>query len=156
MSDNEFDRDFETELRAKLRQSIIPPATPEYVRDAVEGLAALAAAESGGRRTFGTRPLHSFWLRGAAATAVIVAAIVALIAASVLWPSAQVATSGPTLTPGTILDLDVTADGGGFVYTEGDGLRVTADRGATWSEARQVPPGDSAQDHRARAHAFAT
>ncbi|MFI5258943.1 MAG: WD40/YVTN/BNR-like repeat-containing protein [Candidatus Limnocylindrales bacterium] len=156
MSDYVFDLDFEAELRAELRRSIVPPATPEYVRDAVERLAAPAIARGAGRRTFDTWPLGILWLRRAVAAA----AAAAVIAAVLLWRSAQMAlvpafpstyspvpTPASSITPGTMLDVGVTADGGGFVYIEGDGLRVTTDRGVTWSEARRVPASDSVQDH---------
>jgi hypothetical protein len=35
--------------------------------------------------------------------------------------------------------LDVTADGGVFVYAKGEGMRVSLDSGVTWSAGRQMP-----------------
>ena len=45
MSDSDFDRELEEKVRAELRGSIVPPATPFYVRDRVERLATRALAE---------------------------------------------------------------------------------------------------------------
>ncbi len=150
MNDHDLGRDFEEEVRAGLRHSIVPPPTPEYLRDHVERLAAREIADPGYRG-----PFRSWWRRrsllgGLAATA----ALIAIIAATAFWRGAgwsagpaSSGSSGPTFAPGPVLHMSVTADGGGFVYTDGDGLRVTTDRGVTWSEARQVPARDSAQDH---------
>jgi hypothetical protein len=159
MNDADFDPIFEAEVRAELRRSIVPPPTPEYVRERVERTATRVIEQAGQPRVFGR--WRSARLLGGLAAAV---GIVAVIAAALFWRSetpvpgptpatgptsaaSPTPTPGPTISPGTGLHMSVTPDGGGFVYIEGDGLRVTTDYGATWSEARQVPPGDSGQDH---------
>jgi photosystem II stability/assembly factor-like uncharacterized protein len=160
MNDTDFDPVFEAEIRAELHRTIVPPCAPAHVREAVEGAAEQALKKAQGRRALGRRGLFTGWARLAAAVAIV--AVVALVAAILAWdrsrpaplasPTATATPSatpnpGPTIAPGTGLHLSVTPDGGGFVYVEGDGLRATTDFGATWSEARQVPPGDSGQDH---------
>jgi photosystem II stability/assembly factor-like uncharacterized protein len=150
MSNFDFDRELEAIVREELRRSIVPPATPDYIRDCVDDIAAAATAA----------PRHHLIpLPGAGAMKVraLAAAVVigALIVAGLCWHGAQPApaTGTPgfspvsTSSPGTVLHLSLTPDGAGFVYIDGDGLRVTTDRGASWSEARQIPASDSAQDH---------
>lgn len=150
MTEHDLGRDFEADVRAELRRSLVPPPTPEHLRDHVERLSARETADPSYSRRFRSLWQRRSLLGGLAATA----ALAAIIAATAFWRGAgwgaspaSSGSSGPTFAPGAILHVSLTADGGGFVYTDGDGLRVTADRGSTWSEARQVPASDSAQDH---------
>ena len=161
MKDIDFDRDLETELRAELHRTIVPPVAPEYLRERVERMSEQASVGSSRRPSF--RFLSG--LGGLALGLGSTALVVALVAATFVWMSRSsgagtgsaptvgpvravdpAVTSGPTfpLRPASAgaadVDLlDVTADGGIFTYAKNEGLRVSLDSGVTWSEPRQMP-----------------
>jgi photosystem II stability/assembly factor-like uncharacterized protein len=160
MSRYDIDADFEAQVRAELRQTIVPPPVPEHVREGVENMAEKygdAATQSPRNRAWLTRPLILVRVAALAVVLVLVAVTVMLMgtrpaggpAAGLPLPPAPadpLATPGPTFStaydfPGasTATLLDVTSDGAAFVYVEGQGLRVSTDSGVTWSEARTVP-----------------
>ena len=156
MSDN-FDPKQEAELRGYLHATIRPPRTPDRIRLRIESMDAAVIPAA--------RPMPALpaWLRHRAPalrTAGAVGLTIVLVAGLVVvWQSrpsvsttpASAATATPSqvdsISTGTDLASGVISDGGGFVYVEGYGLRVTTDYGSNWSEARQVPVSDSVEDH---------
>ena len=151
----EFDRAFEDQVRAELRTSIVPPATPFYVRDRVERMATRALEPVKGPllpATFRSR------FSGAGGVAAIVA-IVAIIGVGLAWrgsglgPAAP-AVSLPTLpgTPGPSFPpapdaasaravvMSALAPGlTGVISVDGLGYRITHDGGVTWSSMAAAP-----------------
>ena len=158
---NEFDRDLEDDLRAELRRSILPPPTPQSLRETVEAMSEQAMARPARRPGLSFPRSRGRLAFGLGATALILA----IVAATFAWAgrsNGDAAGSAPTVglvravdpavTPGPTFPvraasagaadvqlLDVTADGGVFVYAKDEGLRVSLDGGVTWSEARPVP-----------------
>ncbi len=162
MNDNDFDREFEDEVRAEIQGSITPPATPMHLRERVERMAE-QQLEGAGRRSF--RPRLGF---GAAAGRLAVVAIgVVLVAGTMVtlsWrggggtgslpsdastnPTGVAARSGdpagtpgptPRVDPRDVRLLDATADGSAVVLVGGNKIRVSTDGGDTWSAARPLP-----------------
>ncbi len=151
----EFDRAFEDQVRAELRTSIVPPATPFYVRDRVERMATRALEPVKGPllpATFRSR------FSGAGGVAAIVA-IVAIVGVGLAWrgsglgPAAP-AVSLPTLpgTPGPSFPpapdaasaravvMSALAPGlTGVISVDGLGYRITHDGGVTWSSMAAAP-----------------
>ena len=78
MNDNDFDREFEDEVRAEIQGSITPPATPMHLRERVERMAE-QQLEGAGRRSF--RPRLGF---GAAAGRLAVVAIGVVLVAGTM------------------------------------------------------------------------
>jgi len=103
MNDFDFDRDLEDKVRAELRRSIVPPATPFYVSDRVERLAtrALSGETPRGRAGLASRRGRLSGAVGLAAALAIVAIIGVGLAWRVAGPGNNVAPLvAPTL-PGT-------------------------------------------------------
>ena len=158
MSRNEsrLDEALEAEVRSVLRRTILTPPTPEYVRYRVEAMDADSIPTRRGilqwLETPGWTRHRHFALR--AGLTLALALVVMVAAGGLLWkigqtpsPAASLPAGVSVWSPGRILNWDVTANGAGFVYVDGKGLFVTADRGASWSGPRQIPGSDSAQDH---------
>ena len=158
MNDDDFDREMEAEVRAELRRSIVPPATPFYVRDRVERLASRAIEEPQG----GSLGLAAWRARlsGAAGLAAAVA-IVAIIGVGLAWrgagpgPAQHTApapaptlpgTPGPSFPPAPdaassrAVTMLAWADGlTGVISVAGEGTRITRDGGVTWSQLAPAP-----------------
>jgi hypothetical protein len=162
MSEREFDSRLEARVRAELRRAIVPPPTPDHVRDRIDRMAeeAIAAPGSGSRRFLAGFPIgraigrpRGFRLNGLAAAAAIAAIVsVALFGWDALNWHPPIAAPTPSPTPGTSMPagpgltgvVSVTPDGAAFVWVQSDdALRVTTDRGVTWSESRRLPPSDN-------------
>jgi hypothetical protein len=174
MSDSDFDRELEEKVRAELRGSIVPPATPFYVRDRVERLATRALAEPPIGR-FSVAP----W-RGRVSTVAGLAAalaIAAVVGVGLAWrsssPSNNLAhplvaptlpgTPGPTFqaAPGGAASRGVTlfATAGGLtgvISVDGLGYQITHDGGVTWSAivGPAATPTDSDFDFVDATHGF--
>lgn len=151
MNDFDFDRDLEDKVRAELRRSVVPPATPFYVRDRVERLATRALSGESPRE----RAALAAWrgrlsgVVGLAAALAIVAVIGVGLAWHVAGPGNNVAplvaptlpgTPGATFPPAPIeayskyVRLVATAgDLTGIISVEGLGYQITHDGGVTWS-----------------------
>jgi hypothetical protein len=167
MNDNgsDFERNLEADVRAELRRTIVPPATPTYLRERVE-LMAEHQIEGAGRRRSLRPSLRSWFLGGAFVARLGVTAVVLAVLAGTAFTLSRnggpgsgsapaigpargddpAATSGPTFPPNpvspggkTVTLLDTTPDGGVFVRVEGEGMRVSTDSGVTWSENRPLP-----------------
>ena len=174
MNDSDFDRDLEDKVRAELRRSIVPPATPFYVRDRVERLASRALAGESPRGHTGL----SAWrgrLSGAVGLAAALA-IVAIIGVGLAWrassPGNNVAplvaptlpgTPGPTFQPApsgaTSKGVTLVATAGGLtgiISVEGLGYQITHDGGVTWSPiaAPSTAPTDPDFDFVDATHGF--
>ena len=161
MNDLDFDRDLETDLRAELHRTIVPPPAPQYLRERVERMSEQTMTRPDRRPGF--RFLGG---RGALAMGLGTTALVLVrVAATFIWmvrSSGGGAGSAPTVGPARAVDpavtpgptfplrtastgsaavglLDVTAEGGVFVYAKDQGMLVSLDSGVTWSEARQMP-----------------
>jgi hypothetical protein len=155
MSDFDSDRDLEDKVRAELRRSIVPPATPEYLRYRIAAMSAdTIPARRGSSRTQSWVPRRT----RRAAVAVRVAAAALLVAAlfvagGVIWnsrvnPAAEAPTfSGPVFDDGAVMFPQIRPNGVAYTYVDGKGLYLTSDFGVTWSSARQIPAGNSARDH---------
>ena len=161
MNDFDLDRDLETDLRAELHRTIVPPAAPQYLRERLEKMSEQASV--GSSRRPGFRFLTG--LGGLALGLGSAALVVVMVAATFVWMGrgdGGTAGSAPTVGPVRAMDpgvtpgprfpisavsagtadatlLDVTADGGVFIYAKNEGLRVSLDSGITWSEARPMP-----------------
>jgi photosystem II stability/assembly factor-like uncharacterized protein len=167
MNDFDSDRDLEADVRAELRRTIVPPATPEYLRARVEEMAEPLSTGPG------RRPSFRLWIgRGAlalrlAATALILVVVAATVvsmsrssgggvgAGSVPTnPSPNptdvtarsgdpAGTPGPTFAPDSrdVRLQDATADGSAVVVVGENAIRVSTDGGDTWSAARPLPAG---------------
>jgi photosystem II stability/assembly factor-like uncharacterized protein len=167
MNDFDSDRDLEADVRAELRRTIVPPATPEYLRARVEEMAEPLSTGPG------RRPIVRLWIgRGAlalrlAATALILVVVAATVvsmsrssgggvgAGSVPTnPSSNptevaarsgdpAGTPGPTFAPDPrdVRLQDATADGTAIVVVGENAIRVSPDGGDTWSAARPLPAG---------------
>jgi photosystem II stability/assembly factor-like uncharacterized protein len=160
MNDHDVDRNLEADVRAELRRSIVPPPTPEYVRDRVERLASRAIGEETWRDAI------PVWRRLKASLTALVAvlAIVVLVGAALAWRSrggdtavgprttggstpspTLVGTPGPTFPPVPTGANRLVGQFGwihglaAFIVVEDRELHITTDGGITWSEARQLP-----------------
>lgn len=149
----ELDRDFEPIVREELHRSIVPPHVPDYVRYRVEAMDGTMAPS---RRRFVLRPEAPSWMRHhtlALRTSASIALAGVVAAAALTWqvhqssPAASLPAGVSVTFPGRMLNWDVLPDGAGFVYIDGKGLFVTADSGADWSPARQIPGSDTERDH---------
>jgi hypothetical protein len=156
----DFDQALEAEVRSVLRQSIVPPPLPDYVRYRVGAMDGAALPMPRGPLARWRSPgltgpwprftrRHPATLRVAAALAVVVA----VVAGAAVWQGRQTATvaapseSAPVWNPGAMMLPQLAPNGAGYTYVDGTGLFVTADYGATWSGPRQIPAADSPQDH---------
>jgi photosystem II stability/assembly factor-like uncharacterized protein len=153
---DEFDRELEARVRAELHSSIVPPATPFYMRDRVERMA--AGAQAPRRRLVRIAALRAR-LNGVASLAAVVA-IVAVVGAGLAWrgtgpgPGAGTPTQHPTL-PGTAGPSFPPAPGPGsskdaslvswadpltaVISVKDGGLRMTRDGGLTWTPLTEAP-----------------
>ncbi len=142
----DVDPELEAHVRDALRRSIVPPATPRHVREAIETLADDRGERAGGR-----------WRirRGASALASLAAAIaiVAVVGASLALRGGGPAAPTTGATPGTpgpvlpdarlgqtpAVDFGWTGQGLTAWATGADGLRFTEDGGVTWSSPVALP-----------------
>jgi len=148
MNGDDIEVELEAEVRAVLRRTIVPPPVPEYMRDRVELLAQQPSTRA---------PYRWLWSvqTGAANLGRLAAlsAVVAVVLATAAWLSVQpvpgggvgTPSAGPTPEPaGGFVVIALPNQTAGFVGIGGAGIRMTADRGLTWSQARQFPPADAA------------
>lgn len=167
MNDFDSDRDLEADVRAELRRTIVPPATPEYVRDRVERLAEQAISGAGRRPVFRLVIGRGALVLRLAATALILVVVAVTFVSMGLSgrggvgsgsgptnPSSNptdvaarsgdpAGTPGPTFAPDPrdVRLQDATADGTAIVVVGGNAIRVSPDGGDTWSAARPLPAG---------------
>ena len=170
---DDFDRELEDMVRAELRSSIVPPATPFYVRDRVERIAT-RALEQPVREPLFPAVLRSR-LSGVASLAAVVA-VVALVGVGLAWRGAGPGPAAPTVAlptlPGTAgpsfppalpaassrtATIAAWAPGLiGVIGVEGLGSRITHDGGVTWSAIASAPatPSDPDLDFLDASHGF--
>jgi photosystem II stability/assembly factor-like uncharacterized protein len=155
LRERQLDESLEARARAALRRAIVPPPTPEYLRYRID---AMSAATVPARRGpwWPETPFVRWGRRNATAVRAVAAfvAVAALIGGGLaVWNARQNRTvaaptfAGPVFDYGAVMMPQLEPGGAGFTYVDGKGLFVTGDYGATWSDARQVPAGDSARDH---------
>lgn len=150
-----IDEALETRVRTALHRAIVPPSTPEYVRYRIAAMSAdTIPAPRGTSWTQSWLPRRTrrdpIAVRVAAAALLIVALLVAggLIWNSRVNPAAAAPTfSGPVFDDGAVMFPQIRPNGVAYTYVDGRGLYVTSDFGATWSNSRQIPSGNSARDH---------
>ena len=142
----DIDPELEAIVHAALRRSIVPPATPGPVRDAIEAMATNRGARAGAQ--------WRVW-RGASALASLAAvvAVLAIVGAGLALrgggpaaatPGATLGTPGPALPDPSPGEKPATAfgwTGHGLTAwaTRADGLRFTEDGGVTWSSPVALP-----------------
>ncbi len=156
----EIDPAFEAEVRSVLRRSIVPPPVPDYVRYRVEAMDGVSLPMPRGPFARWRSPgLPGPWPRlarrhpAALRVAASLAVVLALAAGAAVWrahgptTAAAPTASAPVWQPGAMMLPQLAPNGAGYTYIDGTGLFVTADYGATWSGPRQIPAGDSPQDH---------
>jgi photosystem II stability/assembly factor-like uncharacterized protein len=135
MTDN-----YESQLRARL--GALERAVPVSSEEALAGQTIRGRA-----RVRSALPVGS--LVAAGLVALIVVGIAPRLAPAGVGasPWGAPSESAPAWNPGAMMLPQLAPNGAGYTYVDGTGLFVTADYGATWSGPRQIPAGDSPQDH---------
>jgi hypothetical protein len=153
--ERQIDEALETRVRSALRQAIVPPSTPEYLRYRIADMsAATIPARRGPSWTQWWVPRRT--RRDAVAVRVAAAALLIaalFVAGGVIWNSrvnpavAAPTFSGPVFDDGAVMLPQIRPNGVAYTYVDGKGLYLTSDFGVTWSSSRQIPAGNSARDH---------
>lgn len=145
---------FEAEVRSFLRQSIVPPPTPQYLRYRLELMDAptVGATSSGPLELPGVRRAWgrsvAFRLAGSALAMALVATLGFVAVRSQLDSSAaSPGFSGAVWQAGAVMSPQMLPNGAAFTYVDGTGLYMTADFGRTWSGPTQIPGADTPRDH---------
>jgi photosystem II stability/assembly factor-like uncharacterized protein len=143
----------EAEVRAVLRQTVVPPSTPEHLRYRVMAMdAATVPAARRGLPGFPARVARRHRIvvgfAGSAMAILLVAAVGFIAVRSRLTTSAgSPEPSGAVWQEGAVMVPQMLPNGAAFTYVDGHGLYLTTDFGATWVGPRQIPPAGNAQDH---------
>jgi hypothetical protein len=149
------DEALETHVRAVLHRAIVPPSTPEYLRYRIAAMSADTVPARGGspwaQSWVSRRTRRSAVAVRVAAAALLIAAL--FVAGGAIWnsrvnPAVSAPTfSGPVFDDGAVMFPQIRPNGVAYTYVDGKGLYLTSDYGATWSNPRQIPAGNSARDH---------
>ena len=155
MNENDFDMELEAQVRAELRRTIVPPATPAHARETVERMAASAGRGTPIPISRVAPRFRSSSVVGLAAAAVIAVLVVGGLAFRAVTPvpgSSRSPEPHPTGTPvyseppgptfrvppfGLRTNVSIVAYSAGLageISVDGTGDVFTADGGVTWSD----------------------